>query len=617
MTSRRAKDQGRPVPHESDPVPFSVREGFAKALALHQRGALADAARICEQVLSRDTDHFDALHLLGFIALQTGCPARAVELVSSAIQINQSVASAHRTLGVALRSLQHHQQALASLDRAIALRPNYAEAHYDRGLVLAQLQRYEDALACHDRAIALNPNLAVAHIDRGVVLHALARYEDALASYDRAITLRPDFAAAHFNRGVVLAELRRYQAALGSYDDAIALQPDFAQAHNNRGNALEQLNRRDEAFSSYDRAVSLDHGFAEALYNRGVMQGERLHHDKAIADYDAAIALKPDYVAAHWNKSLSLLALGRFEEGWSQFEWRKRLAVPVASHSYTQPLWLGKQPIAGKTLLIWSEQGLGDTIQFCRYAGVVRTRGARVILAVPSELLLLLKSLGPDLTVISDEDQPPAFDLHCPMMSLPLALGTTLKTIPSYPHYLHTQDGSRAQWATRLSALEGLKVGLVWAGGIRPDQPRLAMIDARRSISLAMYAPLAAVDGVSFVSLQKGPPASQTRMPPAGVVLHDWTAELEDFADTAALIMGLDLIVSVDTSVAHVAAALGKPVWLLNRFDTCWRWLLERTDSPWYPSMRLFRQPTMGDWTSVIEAVTCALRDRVGQARST
>lgn len=330
---------------------------------------------------------------------------------------------------------------------------------------------------------------------------------------------------------------------------------------------------------------------------------------EALACYDRALAIRPDDVSAHFGRSRPLLLRGEYAEGWREFEWRRRggTAEAIKLRGFAQPQWQGED-VAGKTLLLHAEQGFGDTLQFCRYASLVGAT-ARVILEVQPPLVRLCSSLAGVAQVVARGEPPPAFDLHCPLMSLPLAVGTTLDTIPSEVPYLAADPELVAGWRERLAGLDGLQVGLVWAGSLRPE-PELSAIDRRRSITLAMMAPLGEASGVSFISLQKREPGAQSANAELGLALHDFTANLQDFADTAALIEALDLVISVDTSVAHLAGALGKPIWLLNRFDTCWRWLLDRDDSPWYPQLRQFRQPRPGDWNSALHAARDALQRR-------
>jgi tetratricopeptide (TPR) repeat protein len=542
--------------------------------------------------------HFNRGHVLAILQRH----AEALASYDRAIVPDRANAGAYFNRGVALAGLQRHGEALASYEQAIAIDPDYAEAHANRGAVLIALQRHDEALAGYDQAIALKPEAAT-WTSRGVVLGLLQRHDEALASHDRAIALEPDRAEAHLNRGVILAALRRYEEALASHDRAILLKPDDAEAHFNRGYVLAILQRHAEALASYDRAIALRPDYAEAYANRGLLVADQQHHEEALVSYEKAIALRPNYAQANHNYSLCLLALGRFEAGWRQYEWRARRALNLAR---PRPFWLGQTDIAGKTVFIHWEQGLGDTIQFCRYARLVAACGAQVVMSVQDPLRRLLATLAPGITIVGGAEEPEAFDYQCPLLSLPLAFATTIETIPCEIPYLAADPAAVAVWRERLAGLTGLRVGLCWAGN-----PRSETFDRRRSFALGRFAPLAVVEGVDFVSLQKGEAAAETGCPPAGLSIADWTEDLQDFADTAALIETLDLVITVDTAVAHLAGALGKPVWVLNRFDACWRWLLVRTDSPWYPTARLFHQPRPGDWDSVIAAVADALRAMV------
>jgi hypothetical protein len=431
-------------------------------------------------------------------------------------------------------------------------------------------------------------------------------FDEAVGAYRQAIGHNPDLPEAHFNLGVTLYDQCKFDEALASYERAIDLKPDYADAFNNRGNVLQDLHRMDEALASYDAAIALRPMFAEALNNRGDAFLKLKRVDDALASLDGAVACAPDFAQAHLNRSVAFLLGGDYTRGWKEYEWRWQVEGKPRTDT---PQWQGED-VSGKTVFLYAEQGYGDTIQFLRYAPLVAARGARVILEVPNALVRLACALPDVAQVVAAGDPAPAADLSCPLMSLPRVFATTVATIPADVPYLTPDRGAKAaSWRQRLAPFSGARIGLVWAGSSRPHQPNADRIDRRRSMTLAHFAKLADLPGANFVSLQKGPPASQTRTPPTGLHVHDFTDELKDFADTAALIAALDLVISVDTSVAHLAGALGKPVWLLNRFDTCWRWLLDRNDSPWYPTLRQFRQPRLGDWDSVMTDLQAALME--------
>ena len=421
---------------------------------------------------------------------------------------------------------------------------------------------------------------------------------------------------------VPLVRQARYAEALAGFDQVLRLDPGHTFAWNNRGICLEATGRLEESLRALDQAVILDPGFADAWANRAKTLARLGQVDDALTDCDRALALNPEHGGALMNKSMLLLLQGRLEEGFRLYgnRWRvlRQRIVPRQGR-----LWVGNEPLAGKTVLIHPEQGMGDYLQFCRYALLAREQGARVLLEVPRPLVRLLRDLHPELEVFAQGEPVPAHDLHCPLLSLPRAFHTSLQDIPSAP-YLRADARRAASWRRRLgqgrAGRQLLKVGLVWSGGHRPDQPEIWDVNERRNIPLMRLAPLN-LPGVRFISLQKGEEAEgQLRhlraMGWSGPQVEDYSPELQDFADTAALIENLDLVISVDTSTAHLAAGMGKPTWVLNRHDTCWRWMIGRDDSPWYPSLRLFRQAAPGDWTPVVARVRAELSRVLAERRA-
>jgi hypothetical protein len=405
----------------------------------------------------------------------------------------------------------------------------------------------------------------------------------------------------------VFRELRQWDAALASQERAIALRPDYAEAFTERGIAQRELGRLPEALASHDRALAINGTLAHAHLNRANVLVELGQLDAALESFSGAIALKPDFAEAHANRSTVLLLRGDLANGWADYEWRWKLGrSTMVNHirNFTQPRWTGSEPVAGRTVLLHAEQGLGDTLQFCRYATLVANEGATVLMQVPKALVELLATLEGVAAIFADTDPLPAFDCYSPLMSLPAALRTTLSTVPARVPYLRSTEAKRLFWRQKLGERGKRRVGLVWSGGFRPHQPELRGVNERRNVPLAKLAGLGHPD-IEFYSLQKGQPAESElahlkSMGWGGPDLIDFTALLHDFSDTAALIEQLDLVISVDTATAHLAGALGKPVWILNRFDTCWRWMLDRADSPWYPTARLYRQQRPGDWDGVV-----------------
>jgi len=521
---------------------------------------------------------------------------------------------AHYNRANLLTDLRRWGEAVADFDRALAIRPDYVEAWMNRGNVLLDMDHRQEALASYDRAIALQADLAQAHSNRSSALRALARNAEAIESSEKALALDPADAKAHTNHGNALLGLGRDDEALASYDEAIALRSDLAQAYSNRANALRNLGRHAEALESCNKALALDPTYSDPLFNRATVLSELGLYDEALYAYSRCLELNPASPEALMNSGLAYLTMGELENGWPLYEARWALKDSlrvVMPRGFAQPQWLGEEDLKGKTILLHSEQGLGDTLQFCRYADLVKALGATVILEVEKPLMAILSTLEGADQVVEKGGPLPAFDYHCPIMSLPLAFATTHETIPGMVPYFHADPDRVRAWADKLGPKTHLRVGLVWSGGHRADQPELWPLHTRRNIALSRLA-LLNNPRVEFHSLQKGEPA-QSELPALvaagwdGPPITDHAHELEDFTDTAALIENLDLVIAVDTSTAHLAGALGKPVWILNRFDTCWRWMLERTDSPWYPTARLFRQTAFNDWGPVLDELKTAL----------
>lgn len=757
------------------------------AVTHHRQNDLAQAERLYRDLLAMRPEDFDALHLLGVIALQRGEADTAVALIGRAIERNDGVPAAHSNLGLALRSLGRHKDALACFRRAVELKPGFTEAIVSQGLVYQDMARPQDALACFNEVVRCKPDCPVSQFNRGSVLQDLGRFEDALVAFDQAIRLRPDFAEAfnnrgnalrqlgrreealdsfaqalrirpdlpdvlsncanllremgrleealrcaeealrikpdfigalfnhasilhelarpaaalaafdavlrldpahalaHCNRAIALQDLGRHHEAVAGFEQALHLKPDMVEAWNNRANALKALDRPDEALASFTQGLRCKPDFVEILSNRGNLLRELQRPDEALADLERALALRPDFIdalinrgvaleslgrleeaidayadvvrrkpdfvealsnrgaalsalgrhdeaqasfakalridpghaSAQWNESLCRLRRGDFEAGWEKYEWRWRTSLQEKfRRNLPQPLWLGQAPLDGKTILLHAEQGLGDTIQFCRYAKRVAAQGATVLLEVQAPLKALLSGLaGVSRTFAQGEALPP-FDWHCPLLSLPLACGAPYAPMPAVPPYLAAAPDAVSRWESRwqsdwqqdrarrhepAQASGGepgrlRRVGLAWSGN------PLHKGDRNRSIPLARLGGLLA-PSMHFVSLQKDVRDTDREALKDFPRILRADGALQDFADTAALIATLDLVITVDTSIAHLAGAMGKPVWILLPFIADWRWQHQREDSPWYPSARLFRQAEFGQWESVIARV--------------
>ncbi len=612
--------------------------------ALRDLGRFDESLARFDQAIALLPDYVEAYSNRGNVLRALSRFDEALANYDTAISANPNVAEFHNNRGNTLRDLNRMDAALESFDRAIALKPDYAEAYSNRGNVLRDLgrideamqhyeraiatkteqvlgndhasaelynnhgnglrdlERFEEAIESYDKAIAANPNYAEAYTNRGTALRDLGRFDEALESHDKAIAIQPNFAHAYNNRGTVLRDLGRYEEALESYARALALDPDYADVYANRGIVLGDLKRFEEALTDYDRAIALAPKNAESHSNKSNVLSELKQLDAAVASLDNALALAPEFADGHWNKSVVKLLNGEFEEGWRLYEWRWKTKQFVDKHKQTdRPLWLGDAEITGKILLVYPEQGLGDFIQFVRYTRILEEMGATLLLEVPLPLVNVVASMEGNFSILpAGSSVLPNFDYHCPIMSLPLACKTTLETIPSAVPYLFADAEKQAAWQAALGNKTKPRVGMVWSGAAKHRN------DHNRSISLATLQPLFDAS-CEFHSLQKEYRAGDASLLPRIANLHCHDNALQDFEDTAALIAEMDVVISVDTSVAHLAGAMGKPVWLLLPFAPDYRWMLHRADSPWYPTMSLLRQPKPGDWAPVMADIATRL----------
>jgi tetratricopeptide (TPR) repeat protein len=609
----------------------STYRNLALALAGSDIGALRKASNQCRSALRKTADDPRLLRLAGLIECRLGNNERAVKCIAQALAIEPDSAELHCDLAKVLAAQKKHAESIVALNRAIALKPDFAEAHFCLGTVLMADGDDDGAIRAYTDAIAINPNYAEALNSLGVVLKNRGAVADAAGCFAKAIAARPDYPLPLNNLGLMSFSAGQIDAAENLYRRALALKADYPDALNNLGMVLYKKGLLDESADLYRKALALRPDNPNALSNLGLVlhqQGafaESLalyrkalaanpHHPEslnnlgnalaalgrlpeAIAAYEKALTIKVDHPEYQNNRAMALLAAGRFDEGWPAYEWRWQTSQFATTQARTaKPLWRG-EPAEGRVLLIRAEQGFGDTLQFCRYASMAAARGLRVVLEVQPELVRLLGSLKGVSRVIGRGEPLPEPDYHCPMMSLPAAFKTRLDSVPAEVPYLAVDAELIGFWRDRMPPTgDGrLNVGLAWAGKPRVQSPDLIAVDRRRSLAPPMLHPLRAIAGVRFFSLQKDRPAP---LPEFGMI--DLMNECRDFADTAALVANLDLIISVDTAVVHLAGALGKPVWMLNRFDSCWRWLRDRDTSPWYPTLRIFRQPKPGDWQSVV-----------------
>ncbi len=574
---------------------------FSLGQALSGQGQMAEAVPAFRRSIELQPGVLAAHIGLGQALAALGNPGDATAAFQAALLLDPKDPEPYLCVGVLLHQLGGPQDALPHLQRAAELGPRRSDTHAALGAALLALKQPEAAAEASSREVELDPASALAHLHLGDARQGQRDHKAACLSYRHAIMLAPTLPSAHCRLGNALHDLGLFEEAAKAAEAAIALQPDYAEAHSNRGNALLALQRNDEAEAAYREAIRLHPDAAIFHSNLGSALTAQRRVGAALAAQRQAIALDPSFVDAQYNHAISLLLDGQLEPGWKFYETRWQLPSNPP-RGFSQPQWTG-EALAGRSILLHAEQGLGDMLQMARYVPLVAARGGRVVLEVHPPLVRLLRHLpGVQQAVPLGAPLPP-FDLHCPLFSLPLVFGTRLDTIPAEP-YLTADPALEPPGLFRLR--KGLRVGLVWGGEDRIGPH----VNRQRSITLDRLAPLAAVPGIDLYSLQKDPDPQAART--AGALgITDLMADVTDFADTAARVAQLDLIISVDTSTAHLAAAMGKPVWLLSRYSGCWRWLTEGQNSPWYPTLRVYRQTQPADWTTVIDQV---VRD-LAQAR--
>ena len=615
---------------------MTPQQAFQLALQRHQQAKFAEAEQLYRQLLAAAPNHPDVLHLLGLLKYQSGAAAEAVELIRRAIAINPNADAYYSNLGLALVALGRADEAIAAYQKALVLkpqsvvtlvnlaialhdkgdlesaksaclqglaaRPDHADAHFQLGRILKDQGSLESAIASYRHAAELRPNHAMTHYNLGNALQAARLFDEAANEYQCVIALEPRNIAAHCNLGAALCEQGMYDLSASACRRALELKPDHVEALCNLGNALQLKDDLDEALACYQRAVALQPNYADAHANLASVLQQMSRLPEAVASLHRAITLKPDHHVAHWNLALALLIQGDFERGWPEFEWGWPPSLRRARRLITGPKWDGGK-LNGQRILIHNQWGMGDAIQMARFLARISDLGGKIILFCQKQLRPVVQAAGPIEQWVDLGEALPPYDVQLEMTSLAAIFNANLQTIPRDIPYLHAAPDAAAKWRPRVPSDGRKKIGFVWLNKPNP---------AGRCPPVTEWSPLREVKNVWWCSLQKpvaniparaprtGQPTEVPLEVPPGLALTDWTAELRDFADTAALIDNLDLVICVDTAVAHLAGAMGKPVWLLLKHVCDWRWLLDRPDSPWYPTMRLFRQPARGDWATPI-----------------
>ncbi|HVT87833.1 MAG TPA: tetratricopeptide repeat protein [Tepidisphaeraceae bacterium] len=648
---------------------LTIQQAVDQALQSFGCGKAQESHSLCQQILNVEPSNADALHLMGVLEMQAQHFASASQLIGRAIASNPSQPGYYCNLGQSLAAQGQNDQAIIAYRRALALNaemfearnnlanllrekgefaqaisnymmvlrshPNLPQVWNNMGLALQDAGRIEEALDAFAKAMSLAPTFSLAAENKAKLLHRVGRFEQAIAAYlqvlrinpdhvdslnnmanalqdagqmemavstyDKALAIRPELPEVHKNRGNALLKLGQFERAGESFDQAIELRPDFAEAHRGRGNALRMLGRHADAITALRTTASLNPESASVYCDLGSALLANGDIDQAIGALNRAVGLKSDHPGANLNLGTTLLLRGDFERGLPLYEYRNQVnGIGQVAGDNAQPIWDGSD-LNGKRILLHSERGLGDAIQYSRYIPMVATRGGRICLVCQPELHRLLQQVEGIGALLAPGDMVPETDVRCALPSLPLKFKTTLETIPSRDLYLQADVEGSARWRKRLGEPDGRKkIGLAWAGPPFPDP--------KRSMCLSQVAPLSACRNVRLISLQKGPAMTDLRKNSGGLNIENYFCDLLDVSETASLIDNLDLVITIDSMVAHLAAAMGKPTWLLLPAIPDWRWQLDRNDSPWYPSMRLFRQKTAGDWSAPISQVLDSLQ---------
>jgi tetratricopeptide (TPR) repeat protein len=603
--------------------------------ALRNQGRLPEASRHLQQAIALRPDFAEAHNNLGICLARQRKSQEAIAALRKAVELKPDYAQAFNNLGVALLEARELDQSREALERALAIDPEFtnarvnlgnvyaekkdferavevyrevidrvpdaADAHNNLGNALRELGKSEEALESLKQAVTLRPQYADAFNNLGITYSRLTKYEDAQKAFEDAIRLRPDHAAAHNNLGIALAHQNLHDKAIASYQQALRIKSDYSEAHNNLAIVLTQTGRHAEADAAYRRALELKSNYAEAHSNWGIALTEMGKTDEALEHYGRALELRAEYPDAHMNRALTWLLRGDFERGWEEYEWRWQ-CKEFNPRPFRQPRWQG-EPLEGRRILLHSEQGLGDTFQFIRYTKLVKERGGVVVIRCPKPLTQILRRCPWIDQLCIEGAELPDFDVHLPLLSLPWIFRTTLADVPADVPYLFADPQLVEHWHREFSYIRAFRIGINWQGN-----PRYRG-DHRRSIPLAHFAPLAAIPGVRLICLQRGLGTEQIEQVRFSVTQLGSQVDTVSgaFMDTAAILKNLDLVITSDTSLVHLAGALGVPVWMAVPYSPDWRWLLQREDSPWYPTMRLFRQKTLNNWEEVFDSIASAV----------
>jgi len=599
-------------------------------LALHQQGQLELAREIYKTIKESDPSYPESLHLIGVTNLQQSKYDAALEYIKKSITLQPKNPQALNNLANTHIKLENFSLALEAYQNAIDIEPNFTEAYFNKANLLKQLKKVDEALVFYDQSLYISPTFTEAHINKGNLLKEIEQPNEAIECYIKAISIQPNLAQPYYNIGLILNTLKRYEDAIKYFYEAIKISPKFVEAYCNLSISLCENNQLTDAIDAASKAISLNPKHPEAYNNRGIAYGKMNQHIKAIDDfqcslkinpikpethfnlgntyrelkqidkslenYEAAIKLNPNYAEAYWNMACLNLLNGDYGAGWKLYEWRwKWDGFPSKNRNFSEPIWTGGESLAGKTILIHSEQGLGDCIQFSTYIEEIEGLGAKVLFEVYPQLYTLFRNKWGQSKLIIKGCQLPQFDYHCPLLSLPLALKSISPKISNPSRYFMQNPKKNKYWNERLGKKNKTRVGVVWCGS------HLHKNDLNRSISLEKFIPFLS-NNFEFICLQKEIRIDDLELLKKTNIL-DISEEINDFEDTAAVCDLVDLIITVDTSVAHLSCAVGRPTWILLPFIPDWRWGLEGETSEWYPSAKLYRQTEDRNWDTVITKV--------------
>jgi tetratricopeptide (TPR) repeat protein len=589
---------------------LQIQPDFPEALnnlgiALASRGQHQAALERFRRAVELNPEYAHAFSNLGVALMDCRQLQEAVEPLEKAVRLKPDFARAHNNLGLAFARMGNHQRAKECYQEAITLRPDDSEALHNLAIAQRELDEFEDAIESFERVLQLKPGFSEAYNNLGITFAKRENYDRAIELYRQALRLNPSYPDAHNNLGIALSKREDRAAAAASYREALRLRPEYSEAHNNLGIVLTELEEHEQAIEHFEEALRIRPGYAAAHSNLGIALAEQGETDLALLNYDEAVRLSPEYPEGHMNRALSLLQRERFVAGWEEYEWRWK-CKDVRMPSFDQPLWDGS-PLEGRTIVLHAEQGLGDTLQFIRYAKCVANSGGRVVAMVQKPLLgILARTPGIEQLVVKEKEAPHC-DVHLPLMSLPRLFPEVHGSRAHADPYIFTDPALIEHWRRELSPIRELKIGVNWQGN-----PRYRG-DRHRSIPLVHLAPLAHIQGIRLLSIQKNYGIDQLADLQRTVPITDLGSRLDEqtapFMETAAVLLNLDLLITSDTAVAHLAGALGIPVWLAISRAADWRWLRQREDSPWYPSMRIFRQRKLGNWGDVFERIAESLKE--------